>query len=85
MIDYLKSAFEKIVKDIDWMDELTKSRAFDKLKRMRSFIAYPEQLKNESVVTDYHSGLLVDAEDFFGNQESLHRMSVTRSVGFSDA
>ena len=71
MIDYLKSAFQKIVEDIDWMDELTKSRSFDKLKGMRRFIAYPDELKSESVVTDYHSSLHVDGEDFFGNQESI--------------
>merc|ERR1712241_1096833 len=71
MIDYLKSAFQKIVEDIDWMDELTKSRSFDKLKGMRRFIAYPDELKSESEVTDYHSSLHVDGEDFFGNQVRL--------------
>ena len=70
MIGYLKSAFTKIIEDIDWMDDLTKERAFGKLKTMRRFIAYPDELTDESVVTEYHSEVDVDEEDFYGNQAS---------------
>ena len=70
MIDYLKGAFKKIIEDIDWMDDLTKERAFDKLKTMRRFIAYPDELTKESVVTEYHAGVDVDEEDFYGNDAS---------------
>ena len=68
MIDYVKGAFRKILEDIDWMDDLTKERAFEKLRTMRRFIAYPEEMTQESVVTEYHSGVDVDEEDFYGNQ-----------------
>ena len=40
MIGYLKSAFGKILEEIDWMDPTTKSRAYDKLEAMKRFIAY---------------------------------------------
>ena len=70
MIDYLKGAFKKIIEDIDRMDDLTKERAFDKLKTMRRFIAYPDELTKESVVTEYHAGVDVDEEDFYGNDAS---------------
>lgn len=73
MIDYLKGAFKKIIEDIDWMDDLTKERAFDKLKTMRRFIAYPDELTEESVVTEYHAGVDVDEEDFYGNDARLTR------------
>ena len=68
MIGYLKSAFGKILEDIDWMDPTTKSRAYDKLEAMKRFIAYPDELTDESVVEEYHAGLVIDEDDFFGNQ-----------------
>ena len=68
MISYLKSAFRKILNDIDWMDPTTKSRAFDKLEAMKRFIAYPDELTDETVVGEYHAGLVIDEDDFFGNQ-----------------
>ena len=68
MIGYLKSAFQKILNDIDWMDPTTKSRAYDKLEAMKKFIAYPDELTDESVVEEYHAGLIIDEDDFFGNQ-----------------
>ena len=70
MIGYLKSAFGKILEDIDWMDPTTKSRAYDKLEAMKRFIAYPDELTDESVVEGYHAGLVIDEDDFFGNQVS---------------
>ena len=68
MIGYLKSAFGKILEDIDWMDPTTKSRAYDKLEAMKRFIAYPDELTDESVVEGYHAGLVINEDDFFGNQ-----------------
>ena len=78
MIDYLKGAFKKIIEDIDWMDDLTKERAFDKLKTMRRFIAYPDELTEESVVTEYHAGVDVDEEDFYGNDASSNLTLIWR-------
>lgn len=68
MISYLKSAFRKILNDIDWMDPTTKSRALDKLEAMKRFIAYPDELTDETVVEEYHAGLIINEDDFFGNQ-----------------
>ena len=68
MISYLKSSFRKILEDVDWMDDTTRSRAFDKLEAMKRFIAYPDELTDEAVVEKYHSGLKIDEGDFYGNQ-----------------
>ena len=75
MISYLKSAFSKILNDIDWMDPTTKSRAFDKLEAMKKFIAYPDELTDEAVVEEYHAGLIIDEDDFFGNQAGQRQNS----------
>ena len=71
MIDNLKSAFKKILEDIEWMDTNTKSQAFKKLKAMNYFIAYPDELTHEDKVEDFHSGLSINEEDFYGNKLQL--------------
>ena len=71
MINNIKSAFKTVVKEVNWMDPLTKSRALKKLKVMRNFIAYPDELTDEDTVTQHHSGLIIKEGDFYGNQLRL--------------
>ena len=73
MIGNLKSAFKKILEDIDWMDTNTKSQAFNKLQVMNEFIAYPDELTHEDIVAEYHSGLSINEEDFYGNKLRLNK------------
>ncbi len=67
MIDYLKSAFKDIIGDITWMDGKTKDKAYQKLEKMRRFIAYPEALTDRTTVEDYYRDLTIDENDYFGN------------------
>ena len=67
MIGNIKSAFKKVVEEVDWMDQLTKSRALKKLEAMKNIIAYPDELTNEDKVTEHHSGLVIKEGDFYGN------------------
>jgi predicted metalloendopeptidase len=71
MINYIKSAFEKILKDISWMDAKTKARAFTKLEAMNRFIAYPDAMADKDIVAEYHKGIVIDEDDYFGNKLRL--------------
>ena len=51
MISNIKSAFKKVVEEVNWMDPLTKSRALKKLEVMNNMIGYPDELTNEDIVT----------------------------------
>ena len=68
MIKNIKSSFKKVVEEVSWMDQLTKSKALKKLKAMTNYIAYPEELTNEKIVTQHHSGLKIEEDDFYGNK-----------------
>lgn len=68
MINNIKSSFKKVIDEVSWMDQLTKSKALQKLKAMTNFIAYPEELTNEKIVTQHHSGLKIEEGDFYGNK-----------------
>ena len=71
MIGNIKSAFKNTLESVDWMDKVTKGRALNKLEAMKNFIAFPDELTNEKVVAEHHSGIVIEEGDFYGNKLRL--------------
>lgn len=57
MIGHLKSAFNGLVKQSQWMDEETKIKALEKSAAMKEFIAYPDWIKNNTELTKAYEGV----------------------------
>lgn len=70
MVGHIQEAFREIIKTRDWMDETTKSAALAKLEKMSVNIAYPNELLDDNVITEYYKGLHVKKDEFF--ESSLH-------------
>jgi len=62
LVGNLVNAYEKSIKELDWMGEETKAEALDKLSKFTPKIGYPD------VWRDY-SALDVEADDYYGNVE----------------
>ena len=62
LVGNLVKAYEKSIKELDWMGEETKAEALDKLSKFKPKIGYPD------VWRDY-SALEIEADDYFGNGE----------------
>ena len=62
LVGNLVKAYEKSIKELDWMGEETKAEALDKLSKFTPKIGYPD------VWRDY-SALDIQADDFYGNAE----------------
>ncbi|RXG55910.1 Endothelin-converting enzyme 2 [Armadillidium vulgare] len=60
LVFYLREAFDEILRNIDWMDSKTKKRALIKSKAMKPFVAYPEELVNDAIVSEFYSGLKIE-------------------------
>lgn len=66
MVNQIRAQFERILKNIEWMDEKTRVVALKKLKNMDSHIGYPEELLNEQKIEEYMADLLdVDTDSFY--------------------
>ena len=76
MIGYIKRAFEKMLKALDWMDDKTKKRAREKMKQMSEFIAYPDEILDQHVIDGFHKDLQIREDDYYGN---LVRLSSWRT------
>uniref|UniRef100_A0A336KCR9 CSON013010 protein n=1 Tax=Culicoides sonorensis TaxID=179676 RepID=A0A336KCR9_CULSO len=65
MVNDIKEAFSEIIQTRDWMDEDTKIAAMEKLSRMSVNIAYPNELMDDTIVTEYYKGLHVKQDEYF--------------------
>ena len=62
LVGNLILAYEKSIKELDWMGEETKAQALDKLSKFTPKIGYPDEWRDYSAVQ-------IDADDLFGNLE----------------
>lgn len=63
-IDYLKKAFKQHIDNLDWMSDVTKTKAQEKLAKFSVKIAYPDQWKDYSKL---HLTAPKDGGTYYGN------------------
>ncbi len=62
LVGNLVSAYEKSIKELDWMGEETKAQALEKLYKFEPKIGYPDEWRD-------YSALDIESNDLFGNIE----------------
>ena len=60
LVGNLVSAYEKSIKELEWMSDETKLEALDKLSKFTPKIGYPDEWRD-------YSALDVEADDYYGN------------------
>ena len=56
MVKHIRTALYRIIKNANWMDNATKSKAILKLDRMEALVGYPDQLRNKTLIDGYFEG-----------------------------
>jgi len=74
LVGNLVTAYEKSIKELDWMSEETKIEALDKLSKFTPKIGYPDEWRD-------YAALEIDANDYYGNVE---RASLAEYQRFMD-
>ncbi len=77
LVDNLINAFEKSIKELEWMSDDTKNEALDKLSKFTPKIGYPEKWKD-------YSALEIDADDYYGNIERAIQVEYKRQMDRHD-
>uniref|UniRef100_T1KHZ6 Peptidase M13 C-terminal domain-containing protein n=3 Tax=Tetranychus urticae TaxID=32264 RepID=T1KHZ6_TETUR len=77
---YIKNEFVGILERIDWMGEETKQMALKKVKAMDAYIAYPEQIRNHTLVDQFYENLNLDNGEFTQNILLLKRWNKERDL-----
>ena len=67
MVDEIRQQFGEILREVDWMDLDTKTRAIDKADSMVTHIGYPPELVDMDKLNELYAGLVLNVNDYFGN------------------
>jgi len=67
MVKDIRAEFKGILTEIDWMDDATRTRAMEKLRTMKEYIGYPEEILVEKNLEELYEKLEVGAESHFLN------------------
>jgi putative endopeptidase len=74
LVGNLIKAYEKSIKELDWMSDETRAQALDKLYKFTPKIGYPDQWRD-------YSAIEIDAGDLFGNLEQATVAEYDRKIG----
>jgi len=78
LVGNLVTAYEKSIKELDWMGEETKAQALEKLYKFEPKIGYPDEWRD-------YSALDIEPDDLFGNIERAalaeHQRQLDRQGG----
>ena len=73
LVGNLINAYDKSIKELDWMGEETKAEALDKLSKFKPKVGYPDEWRD-------YSALDIEADDLLGNLERAALAEYQRQV-----
>jgi putative endopeptidase len=73
LVGNLISAYEKSIKELDWMTEETKTQALDKLSKFTPKIGYPDEWRD-------YSALAIEPDDLYGNLQRAAEAEYQRQL-----
>ncbi|XP_055373967.1 neprilysin-2 [Condylostylus longicornis] len=73
MVNGIRQVFKKILQEVAWMDESTRTSALIKLEKMTTHIGYPNELMDDSKIENYYKELDIDPQRYL---ESILNMSI---------
>lgn len=73
LVANLVNAYEKSIKELDWMSDATKAEALDKLSKFTPKIGYPDEWRD-------YSALNIDGDDYYGNAERASEAEFKRQM-----
>ena len=73
LVGNLIGAYEKSIKELDWMTDETKAQALDKLSKFTPKIGYPDEWRD-------YTALDIEADDLYGNLERAALAEYERQI-----
>uniref|UniRef100_A0A1I7UUF2 Peptidase_M13 domain-containing protein n=1 Tax=Caenorhabditis tropicalis TaxID=1561998 RepID=A0A1I7UUF2_9PELO len=71
------SSFQGMIDQLDWMSADTKKKAYDKTASIQQNIAFPDWIKNDTLLSNYYQDLVIaDTDNYFDILDKLTRFNV---------
>ena len=71
MVFNIRKEFKEMLDKLDWMDEKTKQRAFEKADLMTPNIAYAKEILDDRLLEDFYDGLVISKASYLKNYLQL--------------
>ncbi|KAH8343968.1 hypothetical protein KR084_002815 [Drosophila pseudotakahashii] len=72
MVDDIRSVFNDILDEVNWMDAKTKKEAKEKLHSMATHIGYPDEMLDNEKLAAYYAKLDIDPDKYFESFLSMN-------------
>uniref|UniRef100_T1IPN2 Membrane metallo-endopeptidase-like 1 n=1 Tax=Strigamia maritima TaxID=126957 RepID=T1IPN2_STRMM len=70
----VKDVLSQSLSNTKWMDSETLAKAMEKvLRAMKEYIAYPEELLDDSIINNFYKSLRISDDEFFKNLSNLSK------------
>ncbi|XP_068156766.1 endothelin-converting enzyme homolog [Drosophila tropicalis] len=92
MLSDIRRSFDRLVRSTSWMDAATKRKTMQKSADMKSFIGFPQWLRNATALNQYYEGVEVNVSTHMENlmgfvhwqmMERLNEMDKPEPVGWA--
>jgi putative endopeptidase len=80
LVNMIRDEFVSTLKSIDWMDDETREAALKKAKKMKNFIAYPDELKDDEKLIEYYQDLDIKDDEFFKSFLKMNRFAAKKAM-----
>ena len=67
MVGEIRSQFSLMLRELEWMDPVTRAAAMEKAESMVTHIGYPDQLLDTRHLGALYQGLTLTDQDYYGN------------------
>ncbi|XP_034115605.1 neprilysin-2-like [Drosophila albomicans] len=64
MVTNIRNVFNEILDEVNWMDDMTRLEAKNKLHKMGTYIGYPDEILDNEKLTKYYEKLEIDPNNY---------------------
>ncbi|XP_037075869.1 neprilysin-2-like [Pollicipes pollicipes] len=68
LVSDVHKEFDMMLQEVTWMDNVTRERAVEKSKTISYYIAYPDELLNDTLVGEFYENLTLSDDNFLRNK-----------------
>jgi len=79
MVNGIKAEFEHILKKVEWMDDVTRKAALEKVNTMETHIGYPVELRQNEKLIEYYKNLTITEETYLESILNINIFSTNKA------
>lgn len=80
MINEIRTAFTKNLKNLDWMDGETRTSAEEKANAITDMIGFPDFILNQIELNERYSDLIIKPDEYFSNNIRVNKYNLMKNL-----